>query len=929
LALALLLPVEMVLKLLRYFIFSAFLCAAGSASAIEQVDYKQVRCSEFLIIYDWVQSGFSVKDARTKLEARRIDEERIQKWGPLAQVRQNQEMGAPGTLKPNETTLDLINAFLEATKDLSPGRAYPTSDYNIGDMPSQLLRLIGLDSYNRFRVKNPNKSMMELYGIETMHSWKEADDFLTSIPIGKFDLSLGIIQKMGNLSGRTVGVLPTGFSFTKGFEFNRGSFKAFPNIGREPLTKELSEDQFLSLKQNPWIHKFWELPYPYSRKGARRGAIIYALPWEVKPKLNQLIQWYHSNKESMDPIALAAQFQLAFVSIHPFVDGNGRASRLLMDRILMEKGLPAPLLLDHNRDIYLDIKTYESMVRAGVSDMINLYKQEAPNFSYLLKVPGSVVNKTIGFVNGNVDLVKRFGLVRKQIELKNFKLSIGNRVLRLEDNGFFYDQFNIPYQYHEGRLYPIADRTVPFYDFGGPLNVDSNVIRPRSTTEVKEALVLEHIQLIEKLMDNKVSVDQLSIEDFSNIAKYNRAGKAFLYPWQKAQFLRLLKIRSEDPLNMLAPYGAGSVPYTEYSNTSGKNLPLAIAQYERIDLDLVELQAATAKNSSVWKAIYDQRVALHKAGRALVDSFKTDLSKLSEEDINFIRKDFRYKLTIDYLKISKLYHKTFAEAEAAGATKYVPLIRSANRSGTSIGFVPTKFYRAIALSIPGSKELVQWADKTLQMFERSPDKLDSQISKMLDFAIWLKPEAKIALKEKMIAGFPTIKIILSQISSGLFVDGRARLKHSLAGERFKEALMARAGGGDNQYFGLSFSTNPALYFHNSIFAQGNPNEVGIYLIKAPYKSVRLNHVSGFSAEFEVIGVEPILPTHKAKVFSSADRGLEGFDKYGVGAFYVPNENVKSFMESNIGLMSVKVGQSPNDSPKDAPDSDISQTSTGD
>ena len=40
------------------------------------------------------------------------------------------------------------------------------------------------------------------------------------------------------------------------------------------------------------------------------------------------------------PVELAALAHLKFVTIHPFADGNGRISRLIMNFILNQKGYP-------------------------------------------------------------------------------------------------------------------------------------------------------------------------------------------------------------------------------------------------------------------------------------------------------------------------------------------------------------------------------------------------------------------------------------------------------------------------------------------------------------------------------------------------------------------------------------------------------------
>lgn len=50
-----------------------------------------------------------------------------------------------------------------------------------------------------------------------------------------------------------------------------------------------------------------------------------------------LMTWY-KNAEHLHPVECAARLHVDFVGIHPFVDGNGRTSRLLMNFELMRRG---------------------------------------------------------------------------------------------------------------------------------------------------------------------------------------------------------------------------------------------------------------------------------------------------------------------------------------------------------------------------------------------------------------------------------------------------------------------------------------------------------------------------------------------------------------------------------------------------------------
>lgn len=56
---------------------------------------------------------------------------------------------------------------------------------------------------------------------------------------------------------------------------------------------------------------------------------------EIPRRMQQLIQWYNDHERKMHPVLLAAELHQRFVYIHPFVDGNGRVARLLMNLALL------------------------------------------------------------------------------------------------------------------------------------------------------------------------------------------------------------------------------------------------------------------------------------------------------------------------------------------------------------------------------------------------------------------------------------------------------------------------------------------------------------------------------------------------------------------------------------------------------------------
>jgi Fic family protein len=77
-------------------------------------------------------------------------------------------------------------------------------------------------------------------------------------------------------------------------------------------------------------------------------------PEEVPKEMKELLTWYSKNKLKLHPVILADHFHIVFETIHPFVDGNGRVGRLLMNFILHKNGYPMVNILNDRRFEYYD-----------------------------------------------------------------------------------------------------------------------------------------------------------------------------------------------------------------------------------------------------------------------------------------------------------------------------------------------------------------------------------------------------------------------------------------------------------------------------------------------------------------------------------------------------------------------------------------------
>lgn len=61
-------------------------------------------------------------------------------------------------------------------------------------------------------------------------------------------------------------------------------------------------------------------------------------PFIVPKEMEDYFIWYNENKGKLHPVILAAEMHERLVTIHPFIDGNGRTSRLVMNLILLQNG---------------------------------------------------------------------------------------------------------------------------------------------------------------------------------------------------------------------------------------------------------------------------------------------------------------------------------------------------------------------------------------------------------------------------------------------------------------------------------------------------------------------------------------------------------------------------------------------------------------
>jgi len=155
------------------------------------------------------------------------------------------------------------------------------------------------------------------------------------------------------------GISPNGKNMREVFEvFNHG--KAFTYASRciaegKALDKNIVKDIHTILMENIMQGGIYRNVNVYI-SGARHTP---PHPDEAYHQLEYFFADMNANSQKMHPIEYAAWTHAEFVKIHPFVDGNGRTSRLLMNYQLASAGyLPVSIPVERRLEYFEMLEAY-------------------------------------------------------------------------------------------------------------------------------------------------------------------------------------------------------------------------------------------------------------------------------------------------------------------------------------------------------------------------------------------------------------------------------------------------------------------------------------------------------------------------------------------------------------------------------------------
>ncbi len=131
----------------------------------------------------------------------------------------------------------------------------------------------------------------------------------------------------------------------------------------------LLEEQRITVEDIKTMHRLFYKSIDEAKAGIwRKESVIvsgtdyvFPQPQEIDGQMQKLEKWVKTERNNYHPVTFAALLHLKFITIHPFIDGNGRTGRLLMNLALIQDGYQLAIIPPILRSEYNDtIRQYQN-----------------------------------------------------------------------------------------------------------------------------------------------------------------------------------------------------------------------------------------------------------------------------------------------------------------------------------------------------------------------------------------------------------------------------------------------------------------------------------------------------------------------------------------------------------------------------------------
>ncbi len=181
--------------------------------------------------------------------------------------------------------------------------------------------------------------------------------------------------------------------------------------------------------------------YPNSVRLSNGEIFEFASVTDTPIQMGELVHWYKMEieKNELHPVALAAILHYKFVRIHPFDDGNGRISRLLMNYVLLKNDLPPVVIKSTGKRNYL-----AALNSADTGDLNSFIKYIAQQLIWSLELS---IKAAVGeSIEEPDDVEKEIAVWKKQAALNKVDAQHrnDNLIYKLYTNGIkeMFEQFD-------------------------------------------------------------------------------------------------------------------------------------------------------------------------------------------------------------------------------------------------------------------------------------------------------------------------------------------------------------------------------------------------------------------------------------------------------------------------------------------------------
>ena len=177
------------------------------------------------------------------------------------------------------------------------------------------------------------------------------------------------------------------------------------------------------------------------------SVVVLPNPRKVPDLMQGFVEWLGQNGD-LHAVELAAEAHYRLVTIHPFVDGNGRTARLLMNMVLLMTGYPAAIIRKRDRLAYIGAlekaqlggskEGYLNIIAKAVDRSLDIYLKaangedaEGPEGDMLLKI--GELAKQVGESNATIRHWTKEGLLEvAEVTKAGYQLYAPDMVHRIQ-----------------------------------------------------------------------------------------------------------------------------------------------------------------------------------------------------------------------------------------------------------------------------------------------------------------------------------------------------------------------------------------------------------------------------------------------------------------------------------------------------------------